>query len=211
MPLFGFQIGCIVGSVARATPVNAGTWKTPYPTNVQYAAPQATLYVVGMVEQGTQLSPVYGSGGSGTVYSETSNWTAPVSGTGTISFWGVLNAVNGDGSSGGDYWNTQGMTINEWPSKLGIASIEENSIQLSIFPNPAKENITVSCNLSETSLVEINMFGIDGRMVSSLMNTTLTQGEHEQRLTLPAGVKAGIYLIQLIANGQPTVQRIIVE
>jgi len=211
LPLFGFQLGCIKGSAAQTTPTNAGTWKTPYPTNVHYAAPVASYYVVGIVEHGTQLAPISGSGGNGTVYSETINWTAPAAGTGTISFWGTLNAVNGDASTGGDNWNVKHIAISEWTLNAGIVSVEENLIHLNIFPNPAKQNITVSCNLNETSEVEINMYGIDGRMVSNLMNSTLTQGEHNQQFEIPTNTKPGIYLIELIANGKSTVQRIIVE
>ena len=211
LPLYGFQLGCIKGPSSLTTPVNAGTWMAPYPTNVHYAAPNTAYYVLGLVEQGTQLSPTSGSGGNGTIYSETINWKAPNTGTGTVSFWSVLNAVNGDNSSGGDSWNVKHMIITEWPSNSGIASVDENPVQLTIFPNPARESITISCNLNETAQVEINMFGIDGRMVGNLMSGTLTQGEHNQHITLPSTIRPGIYFIQLIAGSQSNVQRIIVE
>ncbi len=211
LPYFGFQLGCIKGSTSQTTPVNAGSFVAAFPTNTHYAAPQSTYYVVGVVEQGTQLSPTSGTGGNGTIYSETINWKAPVSGTGTVSFWSVLNAVNGDGNSSGDSWNVHHIVISEWPTGLGVATIEENPLQLSIFPNPAKDKVNITYNLKQSTELTVNLYGIDGRLISNLENNTVTEGEHTQNLMLPSAIKPGLYLIQLIADGQSTVQRIIVE
>lgn len=113
LPKFGFQIGSIVGSTAVTTPVNAGTWNAPFPTNTKYTAPKAGKFVVGIVEQTTALAATTGTGGNGTTYVQTFNWTAPAAGTGTISFWAALNAVNNNGGDSGDKYNTGHITINE--------------------------------------------------------------------------------------------------
>src|ERR1019366_7481626 len=106
LPKFGFEVGSVKGSTSVVTPVNAGTFATPYPANTHYAAPNQYM-VVGVVEQSATLAATTGTGGSGTKYVESFTWTAPVAGTGTISFWGVINAVNGNGSSdSGEHWNT---------------------------------------------------------------------------------------------------------
>ena len=211
LPLFGFQVGCIQGSTAKTTPVNEGTWMGAYPTGVHYAAPQTIYYVVGLVEQGTQLSPTSGTGGNGTVYSEIINWKAPVAGTGTVSFWSVLNAVNGDGNTGGDCWNVAHIPITEWPAGLGVNDVQDNALSATVFPNPAKRNVNISYSLKQSSEVNVNLYGIDGKMVSNLSNGTVSSGEHTQGLRLPEGIAPGIYIIQLIAEGQSTAQRIVVE
>lgn len=113
LPKFGFQIGSIVGASALTTPVNAGTWKAPFPTNTKYVAPKAGQFVVGVVEQTAAISATTGTGGNGTTYVQTFNWTAPASGTGTISFWAALNAVNGNGNDTGDRYNTGHVAITE--------------------------------------------------------------------------------------------------
>src|SRR5581483_6344095 len=106
LPRFGFQIGCIKGSTAQVTPTNAGTWPGPFPSNVHYAPPQATFFVVGVVEHFNPLPPSTGTGSTGSTYIEVVNWTAPAQGTGTVSFWGALNCVNNNGShDAGDLWN----------------------------------------------------------------------------------------------------------
>jgi len=113
LPKFGFQIGCIVGSAAATTPVNAGSWVAPYPTKTTYVAPKAGKFVVGIIEQTSAITATSGTGGNGTTYVETFNWKAPVAGTGTISFWAVLNAVNGNNNDTGDKYNTGHVSITE--------------------------------------------------------------------------------------------------
>lgn len=113
LPKFGFQIGSIVGSAASTTPTNAGTWNAPFPTNTKYMAPVAGKFVVGIVEQTAALAATTGTGGNGTTYVKTFNWTAPAAGTGTISFWAALNAVNGNNNDTGDKYNTGHVSITE--------------------------------------------------------------------------------------------------
>ncbi|MEO6904193.1 MAG: T9SS type A sorting domain-containing protein [Bacteroidia bacterium] len=113
LPKFGFQIGSIVGSTSAVTPVNAGVWNAPFPVNTKYIAPKAGKFVVGIVEQTLAIAATSGTGGNGTTYEETFNWTAPASGTGTISFWAAINAVNGNGSDTGDKYSTAHVAITE--------------------------------------------------------------------------------------------------
>ncbi|HET6225313.1 MAG TPA: T9SS type A sorting domain-containing protein [Bacteroidia bacterium] len=113
LPEFGFQIGCIVGSTAVTTPTNAGSWIAPFPTNTKYVAPKSGKFVVGVVEQTAAIAATSGTGGNGTTYVQTFNWTAPAAGTGTISFWAVINAVNGNNNDTGDKYNTGHVTITE--------------------------------------------------------------------------------------------------
>ena len=113
LPKFGFQIGSIVGSTAATTPVNAGSWVSPYPANTTYIAPKSGKFVVGVMEQTSAITATTGTGGNGTTYVETFNWKAPAAGTGTISFWAVLNAVNGNNNDTGDKYNTGHVSITE--------------------------------------------------------------------------------------------------
>jgi hypothetical protein len=134
LPRFGFQIGSIVGSVAATTPVNAGTWTAPFPTNTKYVAPKAGQFVVGVVEQTAAIAATTGTGGNGTTYVETFNWTAPAAGTGTISFWAALNAVNNNGSDTGDKYNTGHISITE----LAAAPLKATASAVNVKCNGSK-------------------------------------------------------------------------
>ena len=132
LPKFGFQLGSIVGSSASATPVNAGTWATPYPAGTQYVAPKAGKFVVGVMEQTAALAATSGTGGNGTTYVRTFNWTAPASGTGTISFWGVLNAVNGSNNDAGDKYNNAKLVITELVSTAAL-TVKTSAMDVKCF------------------------------------------------------------------------------
>ncbi len=115
LPNYGFQLGCIVDTVAQTTPINAGAWiTTSLPPTTRYAAAMAGSFVMNLVEQSATTTATTGSGTNGSTYSKTFNWKAPTAGTGYISFWGVVNAVNGNsGSDNNDLWNTTHLNISE--------------------------------------------------------------------------------------------------
>ncbi len=214
LPKFGFQMGSIKGSVAVTTPVNAGTWSTTCPAGTHYAAPQANNFVVGVVEQTSAITATTGTGGSGTTYVKSFSWTAPTSGTGTISFWAVLNAVNGDGGTNGDQWNTKHVVINEWGGNTttGIVNTENTAsdFKLSLFPNPATENIHLTYSLSKQSAVSVKMFDLNGRLVADLLDETQSEGGQN----LDAGVSnlsKGIYFVVLNADGSKTAKRLVIQ
>ncbi len=117
LPKWGFQVAATVGAVAATSPVNAGVFQsTGLPAGVHYVvAPGSTSsFFANVVEHDTKLSPASGTGGTGTVYTESFTWTAPAAGTGVVSIFGALNAVNNDGGASAlDKWNTAQLILNE--------------------------------------------------------------------------------------------------
>jgi hypothetical protein len=211
LPKYGLQIGAIKGSVAVTTPVNAGTWGTPFPTTTHYAAPQSGNFTVGVVEQTAAIAAASGTGGTGTTYSRTFNWTAPVTGTGTISFWAVLNAVNNNGSEDtGDKWNKVHIVINEWPLSAGIENNSVSAFDLSVFPNPATENIHLTYMLNKRSKVSVKIFDLNGKIASELLDETQNQGLQKVDAET-SGLNAGIYMVLLNVDGERAVKKLIIQ
>ncbi len=107
---YGFQLLLIDGQKAQA-----GTYGTP-PANTRIS----TLGGRNYLEQMRRLS-------SGTIEAD---WTAPASGTGTITAYAVGNAVNANGGTSGDQPNEAIVTLTEsgpsstrellWPAKLAV-------------------------------------------------------------------------------------------
>ncbi len=211
LPKFGLQISCIKDSIAQAAPTNEGTWKAPFPTSTQYSPP-ATYYLAGVVEQITPLTPTSGSGAKGTIYSETFNWTAPAAGTGTISFWGVINAVNNNGTNdAGDLWNSTKITVHELGA-TGIASLEENTLGISIFPNPATTQATLNYILKENTDVHADLYDIYGNKITALFSGEQNAGEHQQMVNLSSlSLKSGMYLIVIDEDSKISCKKLIVQ
>ena len=195
LPKFGFQIGSILGSTAGISAINAGIWAPPFPINTHYAAPAATYYVVGLVEQSQALVTTTGVGGQGSTYIETLNWTAPPIGTGTVSIWGVLNAVNDNSAAdSGDLWDTTHVVINEWTeSTLGISSIESDKNFITILPNPFSNQTTLYLNreYKNVSLKIINSLGKEVKTINFFgKEITIEKAE----------LNSGIYFIQVFSE-----------
>jgi hypothetical protein len=211
---FGLQLGSIKGSTALATPVNAGTWSTTCPAGTHYAAPQANNFVVGIVEQSSAIAATTGTGGSGTTYVKSFSWTAPVAGTGTISFWGAINAVNGDGNTSGDKTNSGHIVINEWGgnSTTGIANAGNptSDFKISLFPNPATENIHLTYSLGKQCAVSVKMFDLNGRLISDFLNEIQNEGAQNLDASI-SNLSKGIYFVVLNVDGLKTAKRLVIQ
>lgn len=112
-----------------------------------------------VAEQPNSLNPQVGN-----VLGAVVTWTAPAAGTGDITFYGVINGVNGNGAAdAGDTYTLKTTMLQE---NLSV-SVEEISIlsSVSIFPNPA--NNTINIRLEENNLYNYSIYGIDGSATST--------------------------------------------
>lgn len=211
LPKFGLQIGCIKGSTAVTTPVNAGTWPAPYPANTHFAAPQAGNFVVGVVEHNTPITATTGTGGSGTTYSKTFNWVAPATGTGTVSFWSCLNAVNGNGSDTGDKFNKQHIVINEWPLGVGVNNLNPvHDLNISMFPNPAVDQLTLSFTLENQAMVKIKVYDVTGKEVLNVNAERMDPGQQSVKINTSSLLK-GIYFVNVSVDGISSSKKLIIQ
>ena len=210
LPRFGFQVAAINGATQQVTPTNTGTFQqTGFPSGVQYTATQPAYYVTNIVEQTTPLSPTSGTGGNGTVYSESFTWTAPAQGSGTVSFWGVLNAVNFDGSANSaDKWNTQHVVLQE-DTSTAVTSINESAgnMELNIYPNPSTDIVQIDLQNAGPGTYNLNVFDVEGRVILSRM-VDVTDNFSKTTLNTTSW-SAGIYFIRLANNGEQKVVKVV--
>lgn len=120
LPKFGFQLACVKSAGAgTGAAVNAGTFSASTPTGTHLS----TVGGISIFEHGMPLTPLVGGSTPPTVYRDSIIWTAPVAGTGTVEFFGVLNAVNFNGSADpGDLWNASTATLTEASTTVGAIS-----------------------------------------------------------------------------------------
>jgi Secretion system C-terminal sorting domain len=91
----------------------------------------------------------------------------------------------------------------------GITSTPENREQLpetfsiqSVYPNPFNAQAAVSFTLPQSAPVEMQIFSIDGRMISTEMMGTMSAGMNKIMLNMPIHASSGTYLISLKALNQ---------
>ena len=124
----------------------------------------------------------------------TFDWTAPVAGTGNITFYAAGNATNSGNNSSGDFIYTSNQSITEG-SSVDIQALSASK-DLTIFPNPSSNSITI--NLPEDlSLAStgVQIFDVKGALVHS---HNLVNISNSKNISLDvAFLNDGVYFIHL--------------
>ena len=163
-PAFGFQFSAAKGVGNAQT--QAGTF-SGLPTNVH----TATVNGMTLVEHGDQLA------GSGGTYNVSFQWTAPAAGTGTVSMYAALNAVNNNNSDNGDQFNTTSVTISEMTSGCPLPVITTQPVAQTVC---AESPVTFSVATSSTGITyqwKRNGTNINGATSSSYNIPSVTAAQ----------------------------------
>jgi len=104
--------------------------------------------------------------------------------------------------------NTAIFTPSETAMKtMGIEEVEDET--MSIYPNPARENITIQFfSMAETES-KIQILDINGRIIK-MINTTFIDGDNEIKIDTQE-LSNGIYFVRLITPLQNETKRLIIE
>ena len=191
LPGYGFQLNATKGTASASTNVDAGTWATTgLPASTQVTAPAgSTYFAITTVEHSSTISI------SGSTFTQSFTWTAPVTGTGSISFWGVANFVNNNGrADAGDLWNTAHAVIGEW-STTEVATVA-NEADINIYPNPVVNEMNVQLNHA-TGSYTVSVYDLSGRMISN--SSFVASGT--QNLVVPTSNWVPGMYIAVVSNG----------
>jgi Secretion system C-terminal sorting domain len=152
---------------------------------------------------------------AGRVYAEqnavlTSNiinvkWRAPVAGKGIVSFYGIGNAVNKGGSSGGDN-PTSSLTLDLRESTSAVNDLA-TKVTINIAPNPTSDRAEIFLSSKESRSLQVRLTDITGRIILT-DNWKVAEGDNQKSVDLH-NVAKGAYLIQLIENQDVISKKII--
>jgi Secretion system C-terminal sorting domain/Reeler domain len=181
LPFYGFQLAALKGAASTSSNADAGTWPTTgLPAQTRHTAPSASGTQLTVMEHSSRISVP----SPGTVFTETFSWTAPVAGTGTISFWGAANFVNGDGlASGLDKWNTGSTVVGEWTIPAAVDAVTEAGF--AFYPNP----VSGTLYLVQAANATVVVYDLTGRV-----RLTQQMGANAADATLDmSALEPGIY------------------
>ncbi len=85
-----------------------------------------------------------------------------------------------------------------------VAGIEQN------YPNPAKDFTSVKVTLIKSAKVSLEVYNIVGQKVYEIAARDLSEGTHQLDLNVKA-LKAGIYTYSVIANGERSTRKMMVN
>jgi len=77
----------------------------------------------------------------------------------------------------------------------------KESIALSVYPNPFFDHSTIGFNVPEEGQVVVRLYDSNGRLVSEIENTTITEGIH-QTVIDGTGLMAGVYFYSINFKGE---------
>ena len=132
-------------------------------------------------------------------------WRAPAtSGNGSISFYAVGNAVNGDGGSGGDGVTTRNIEFPE--GRASTNDIGEN-IHISLSNTLVTEGVTLQLKSEGAHLFQVRVSDLTGRSVL-LDKWQVVDGENQKVLDLSL-LSKGAYMVQIIENQSIVTKKIV--
>jgi len=128
------------------------------------------------------------------------DWTAPVTGTGDVTFYGAFNAADGNGGTSGDIIYTSTLAVNE---DLSIGIKENTSNSISIAPNPAKNIITLN---SVDLINNISLYNISGKQILNISNL------HTNSRTIDLSeMSSGMYIIKISGENFNTSEKLLIK
>lgn len=131
---------------------------------------------------------------------------------GYINFYSVENNTNFgyiwqyDGSYDFEEQATAAMVT----TVVGVEDENEGAAQMNIYPNPANDIANVNFSIAENADVVIEVVSLVGQKVVSVNKGNLAAGNYIHQLDVQ-NLNAGIYLVNVIANGAVNTMRVTVS
>lgn len=131
----------------------------------------------------------------------TLDWTAPSTGTGSVTFSGIINAVNGaTGNQGDDPSSNISKTLTEIPASVAKVT---NATVFKAYPNPVTDKLTLDLTLAKPGVYNVRVLNTNGAIVANQDVTIKPNGYNAQ---LDAGSwSTGIHFVQIIGQNEKRV------
>jgi hypothetical protein len=184
--LFGLEFEALTSAGANAGTLTAGT---------------GTVIKSATVSGNSRASVTHAlNGGKGTdshIFSFT--WKAPATDVGKITFYCAGNAANGDDKSIGDYIYTTSQVVTS-PSTVGIAEQVAFSRNISIYPNPATDQLQIVNASSPSEHMNISIIDLKGSLISAKENVRSNEAIEVSNLN------PGLYSLRIESAGKIAVK-----
>ena len=146
------------------------------------------------------------------------SWNAddatPLSGGFSVPFGGILVNI-GQLGVGTHYYVCENHVMLGMKGTIivqGVLAVPETKLQdeLLIYPNPAKDNITVQYTPSGSEIVEMKLFDLQGTLVNVLLQKTRIAGLYTGTFLLNTISAPGVYVIQISTGEKKTYQKVVI-
>lgn len=97
---------------------------------------------------------------------------------------------------------TGGFAKDFWefaPQSIGISSVANTKLQLSVFPDPAMDITTIQFTLPRPLYICVQIYDIRGKEILTLVNEDIDQGSHSHLLNINHLTK-GVYMVRMVTD-----------
>ena len=95
-------------------------------------------------------------------------------------------------------------------SPLKTSSVLAQEINLSVFPNPTTDKITIAFNLKEKETVAISVCNLLGKEVLKILDATQITGQHQEDINL-GHLPNGTYFVKINIDNQLVTHKFIIQ
>jgi hypothetical protein len=148
---------------------------------------------VNSLNSGLRATHKFASSSSSDAQTWIANWTAPASGTGSVTFYVSAMAANGNGNNRGDRVFIDTISITENTS-ANIAELE--NFQINLYPNPATQKIVITGYENTSSNIK----------VINSMGKTVMSGLFKNALNI-SELASGTYYLKIIENNRVFIKK----
>jgi len=145
-----------------------------------------------------------GNTGSNTK-SWTFNWTAPVAGTGAVTFYGAFMAANGNGLTSGDIVYKTSYTVAEAVAS-GVNEVEANTSALTVIN--LKNALQISYNAQSAATANVELYNLNGTLVSAASFEQQNAGAVNLNFDVKDGLNTGIYIVKVQQGTQALTKKV---
>lgn len=105
--------------------------------------------------------------------------------------------VNSNGRFG--HGEKKDFNLITWTENVSLEDVFSSDISTNVYPNPAKDNVTLSISVSEKTNANIGIYDAMGREIISLGNKALAIGENNFEINTQP-LRNGIYLVRIASE-----------
>ncbi|MDX1912459.1 MAG: choice-of-anchor V domain-containing protein [Saprospiraceae bacterium] len=127
-------------------------------------------------------------------------WTAPVSGTGSVTFYAAGNGVNGNGTSSGDGAGKASLQLSEVTS--AAPELAEKQPALRISPNPVSTDALMTLENAPAGEYRLRAFNAAGEVVWE--NVQILSADTKTQVLPAQNWAPGVYFVQMESAGKAT-------
>ena len=143
---YGFQLAVVkLSGAGTSSATDAGTWGATS-GSVQNTPPANSGLPITIIEQSTRINATSGAGAHNSTYINSTPWTAPAAGTGSVKIYGVINELHSQGTS--KYQIASALTITEASASAPQAGV---AIAITNGTNPTCSGASVTFTATPTN------------------------------------------------------------